>query len=158
MEQPIGLAVPACACLDMHALKAGAFGPECKVTQVLRKPAGAFAPRTDAEVKQHPFYDFRYTPRRAGTDTVRFILENGAGKKIDVTVKLITRMYHSGLIEGGEEYSARSAELDSMLIGEMRADAFAVAEYKSRNNTPAQDPPGVRIVVAPIGNTNRGHI
>lgn len=32
--------------------------------------------------------DFLYSPSRAGVHTARFILENGAGRKIDVTVKI----------------------------------------------------------------------
>lgn len=106
-------------------MQAGAFGPECKVTQIVKAPKGKLEPLSDPN---STVWDFRYTPPRVGTDTVRFILENGAGKKIDVTVKLVTRMESVGSVDMPSDWSDSavptalsqwfaSAELSGILSG-----------------------------------------
>ena len=83
----LGLATNSCYILDVLAKQAGAWGPECKITKYIAKPTGKLGPPTWAGPHEG---DYMYTPRRpgAGADMARFILENGAGKKIDVTVKI----------------------------------------------------------------------
>ena len=84
-EESLGLASESCAIMDMLAGKAGAWGPECNITEFLQKPSGKLVPDTRPGTHQG---DFLYSPSRAGVHTARFILENGAGQKIDVTVKI----------------------------------------------------------------------
>jgi hypothetical protein len=78
-----------CYMLDVEAQKPGAWGPECKISKFIKRPRGKLRPRTPAD---GPLDGYMYTPpgngKRATTDTIRFILENGEGKKVDVTVKL----------------------------------------------------------------------
>ena len=83
----LGLATNSCYILDVLAKQAGAWGPECKITKYITMPKGKLSPATWEGPREG---DFTYTPRRAGSgiDTARFILENGAGKKVDVTVKI----------------------------------------------------------------------
>lgn len=84
-EQSIAPALSACALLDLQAGQVGAWGPECRIAKILQKPIGKLVPDT----RENALYgDYRYTPRRAGIDTMRFILENGAGKQVDVTIKI----------------------------------------------------------------------
>ena len=98
-EQLLSLASESCAILDMLAGKAGAWGPECKITQILQKPSGKLVPDTNPGARQG---DFLYIPSRAGVHTARFILENGAGRKVDVTVKIRATL---DLPEEGASYS-----------------------------------------------------
>ena len=83
----LSLAGNSCYILDVLAKQAGAWGPECKITQYITLPKGKLSPPTWTGAGEG---DYMYTPPRVGTDTVRFILENGAGKKVDVTVKIRT--------------------------------------------------------------------
>ena len=43
--------------------------------------------------------DYLYTPARVGTDTVRFILENGAGRQVDVTFTIDASRYEGGALD-----------------------------------------------------------
>ncbi len=84
----ISLATQACLYLDLELTqKLGAWGAECKITQFLQMPThGDFVKRIAPNVDNGDYY---YTPRKPDTqDVVRFILENGAGKKVEVTVHL----------------------------------------------------------------------
>lgn len=84
----IGLATSSCLFFDLElSQKLGAWGPECKITQFLQTPTqGDLVKKT---VPGADAGDYYYTPRKPNTqDVVRFILENGAGKKVEVTVNL----------------------------------------------------------------------
>ena len=86
----IGLATQACLYLDLELTqKLGAWGPECKITQFLKMPTlGDFVKQIAPGANDGDYY---YTPRKPNTqDVVRCILENGAGKKVEVTVHLNT--------------------------------------------------------------------
>lgn len=86
-EHALSLSFASCYRLDVEAKQAGAWGPECKITKFITMPKGKLSPPTWTGAGEG---DYMYTPPRVGTDTVRFILENGAGKKVDVTVKIKT--------------------------------------------------------------------
>ena len=108
-KHPLGLASTSCLILDAEARKAGAWGPECKITRYIAMPKGELSPAIWQGAHDG---DFMYTPRRAGagTDTAHFILENGAGKKVDVTVKIEIRKWTP---EGGSiEADTIFAELE----------------------------------------------
>lgn len=82
----LSLATQSCSQLDIIAKKAGAWGPECKVTKFIEAPTrGQLSQPTWPSPRMG---DYMYTAISAGTDRVRFILENGAGKQVDVTVKI----------------------------------------------------------------------
>ena len=88
VAHPLFFASGSCRILDVDAKKAGAWGPECKITKYITMPSkGKLSPPT---FKGAYAGEYMYTPHRAGagTDMARFILENGAGKKVDVTVKI----------------------------------------------------------------------
>lgn len=99
----IGLANSACLFLDLELTqKLGSWGPECKITQFLQMPT-----QGDLVKKRTPSADdgdYYYTPRKPNTlDVVRFILENGAGKKVDVTINLNTGSddsYYGVMLDG----------------------------------------------------------
>ena len=115
-EQLLSLASESCAILDMLAGKAGAWGPECKITQILQKPSGKLVPDTNPGARQG---DFLYTPSRAGVHTARFILENGAGRKVDVTVKIRATL---DLPEEGGSYTNPE---ESVLMAELGTSDLA---------------------------------
>ena len=115
-DQLLGLASESCAILDMLSGKAGAWGPECKITQILQKPSGKLVPDTNPGARQG---DFLYTPSRAGVHTARFILENGAGRKVDVTVKIRATL---DLPEEGGSYSNPDG---SNLLADLGVSDFA---------------------------------
>jgi len=84
-------AAVACACLDREANQAGAWGPECKIEKIVKAPRGALS---EVISPRHLPGSYLYTPRKIGTDRFTFILENGAGKKVEVTYVLnVTRFY-----------------------------------------------------------------
>lgn len=81
----IAPAASACLFLDLElGQKLGAWGPECKIAQILQIPSqGDFVKKLAAGTDSSTYY---YTPRKPNMqDVVRFILENGAGKKVEVT-------------------------------------------------------------------------
>lgn len=80
----LNLATTACHRLDLIARKAGAWGPECKVTKIIEPPTkGTLAQATGSGAR---IGDYIYTVNKLGKDHVRYILENGLGKQVDVTV------------------------------------------------------------------------
>ena len=82
----LSLATGSCARLDIIAKQAGAWGPDCKITKLIEQPKlGKLSPATWPNARAG---DYLYTAQSLGNDRVRFILENGAGKKVDVTVKI----------------------------------------------------------------------
>jgi hypothetical protein len=82
----LSLATQSCSQLDLIAKQAGAWGPECKITKFIEKPTrGKLSSPTWPNPRTG---DYRYTAHSVGNDRVRFILENGAGKKVDVTVEI----------------------------------------------------------------------
>jgi hypothetical protein len=84
----VGLASKACLFLDLELTgRLGAWGPECKITQFLQMPAqGMLVKRISPVADDGAFY---YTPKNPEThDVLRFILENGEGKKVDVIVNI----------------------------------------------------------------------
>jgi hypothetical protein len=107
-----------CLLLDTEAGQAGAWGPECKIDRFIEMPEGRL--ETPAE---GPFYgDSRYTPVRVGMDKVRFILDNGAGRQVDVTVYIDVREQD---VEGDEEESdAENSSQGSSLLDSLNV-AFA---------------------------------
>jgi len=84
-EQMVNFARLACMLMDSIDGKAGAWGPECKITQFIQRPGGKLV--ADNQAGALPGAQM-YFPSRAGMHTARFILENGAGRKVDVTVKI----------------------------------------------------------------------
>ena len=82
----LSLATQSCSQLDIIAKKVGAWGPECKVTKFIEMPTRG---KLSQPAWPNPrMGDYMYTAMSSGTDRVRFILENGAGKQVDVTVKI----------------------------------------------------------------------
>lgn len=82
----LSLATGSCARLDIIAKQAGAWGPDCKITKFIEQPKlGKLSPATWPNALAG---DYLYTAQGLGDDRVRLILENGAGKKVDVTVKV----------------------------------------------------------------------
>ena len=85
-----------CTILDVEAKKAGAWGPECKISKIIMRPRGklSWSKSTGEWIDS-----LSYTPpgngKRATTDSVRFILENGEGKKVDVMIKINIGAYES---------------------------------------------------------------
>lgn len=79
-------ATQACLYLDYELARTlGAWGPECKITKFLKMPTNGVL------TKQAGEDEYSYAPRKPDTkDSLRFILENGAGKQVDVTVNLDT--------------------------------------------------------------------
>ena len=84
-EQMVNFGRLACMLMDSIDGKAGAWGPECKITQFIQRPGGKLV--ADNQAGALPGAQM-YFPSRAGMHTARFILENGAGRKVDVTVKI----------------------------------------------------------------------
>jgi hypothetical protein len=83
IRHTLNLASHSCRLFDFNVGQAGAWGPECKVVRFIELPEG----QMDTPNGAVPFNgDCWYTPVGAGMDKVRFILENGAGRQIDVTV------------------------------------------------------------------------
>ena len=82
----VALAPQACLYLDYELSDTlGSWGPECKITKFLKMPTNG------ALVKLPGTDQYTYAPKKPHTkDSVRFILENGAGKQVDVTVDLST--------------------------------------------------------------------
>lgn len=78
---PFNLSGGACFVLDLIAQQAGAWGPACKVKKILEMPKkGKLKENPDTSVSE-----YLYTVQKLGKDRVRYILENGAGKEVDVT-------------------------------------------------------------------------
>jgi len=72
----------ACVALDIEAKQAGAWGPECKIEKIISLPKGKLV----SVVTKNAWPDGHlYTPKSLGKDQFRFVLTNGAGKKVDVT-------------------------------------------------------------------------
>lgn len=107
IPQAVGLAKFACICLDIEAKQAGAWGPECKIVKFLKMPEGKLIKDTIPEAREG---DYLYTPPRIGTDTVRFILENGAGRQVDVTIKLKASSYQGEASNEPDTLNAESAQ------------------------------------------------
>ena len=107
VPKSIGLATKACFLLDYELTqKLGAWGPECKIVKFLKMPTkGEFVKQTDPKAHSGDYY---YTPREPNTkDSVRFILENGAGKQVDVTINLdvsADSTDYTMLLDGATEY------------------------------------------------------
>lgn len=84
-RDPVGipLATYPCMAFDFRAKVAGAWGPECRVLKVIN-PLGKVtkvpAPFPGAE----EVYEYSWT--QPGKHSIRFIVENGAGKQIDCTL------------------------------------------------------------------------
>ena len=106
MPHAMSLAFASCYRLDIEAKQAGAWGPECKIAKFIKRPKGKLSPPTWPGASAG---DYMYTPPGVGTDTVRFILENGAGKQVDVTVKIKVGKWES---EGKVESDPTVAGLD----------------------------------------------
>ena len=84
IENTLNLATTACHMLDFLARKAGAWGPECKVTRLIEQPTkGSLIQSTAPGARAG---DYIYNIERLGQDHVRYVIENGMGKKVDVTV------------------------------------------------------------------------
>ena len=125
-EQMVNFGRLACILMDFVQGKAGAWGPECKITQFLQRPVGKLVPDTQPGALAGAQM---YFPSRAGIHTARFILENGAGRKVDVTVKIRARLEMPGghyddpnattlLADlGADDYAAwqRSATLSALI-------------------------------------------
>lgn len=92
----IGLASSACLCLDVEARKAGAWGPECKISRFITLPEGKLEKWDDPRAEEG---DYSYTPPRIGTDVVRFILDNGRGRQVDVTAVFSAEDNREGSLE-----------------------------------------------------------
>lgn len=96
IPQSVGFAQLACSRLDLEAKQAGAWGPECKIKKFLKLPEGKLIKATEPYAREG---DYLYTPARIGTDTARFILENGAGKQVEVIFKITATSYKTGSLE-----------------------------------------------------------
>ena len=59
-------------------------------------PEGKLVKNTEPYAREG---DYWYTPPRIGTDTAHFILENGAGKQVEVIFKIQASRYAGGSIE-----------------------------------------------------------
>jgi hypothetical protein len=116
--QNMGLATTACLYLDVEQGRAGAWGPECKISRFITLPQGKLVPSDRINARPGTY---SYTPRQEGPDKLRFILENGQGKQVDVTVKISVTRYSAADTESTfaaadmDDASAwlRSAELAS---------------------------------------------
>ncbi|MDR0578298.1 MAG: matrixin family metalloprotease [Candidatus Accumulibacter sp.] len=97
--QILNLALQSCFYLDVEAGQAGAWGPECKIVRFLEMPVGKLEPQT----KGYFDGDSMYIPIRDGMDKVRFILDNGAGRQVDVTVYINVLKWEPEGPEGGED-------------------------------------------------------
>lgn len=75
----------ACATLDRIAGQAGAFGPQCTIAQVLKSPTGRLELVTREGMRPGSYL---YTPASVGLDRFRFVLDNGAGRRVEVTFSL----------------------------------------------------------------------
>ena len=76
------LASYSCFLFDLVASQVGAWGAECKIVRYLEMPKGQVDAGSWPGTKEG---DVWYTPT-GGLDKIRFILGNGAGRQIDVTV------------------------------------------------------------------------
>jgi hypothetical protein len=116
-EQMVNFGRLACMLMDSVEGKAGTWGPECKITQFIQRPGGKLVP--DNQVGALPGAQM-YFPSRAGIHTARFILENGAGRKVDVTVKI-----RALLDTGHGNYEDPNA---TKLLADLGADDYAAWE------------------------------
>lgn len=99
----VNLAGNACMFLDVEIGHVGAWGPDCKVERILQMPRGTLTPKIGLGGTSDTYW---YTPRRAGTDTMRYIVENGAGKRVDVTVRFNSSVYRTGALDEASELVA----------------------------------------------------
>ena len=96
LAQDLFLPSTACYMLDFEAKKSGAWGPECKISKIIKRPRGKLViSAPTGERADNSMYTPPGNGKRATTDSVRFILENGEGKKVDVTIKINIGAYES---------------------------------------------------------------
>ena len=85
VSNPVALARVACLFLDLEKGRSGAWGPDCKIAKFLSTPKGKLEKSNKPGARSG---DYMYTPPGVGTDKLRYVLENGAGIQVDVTVNL----------------------------------------------------------------------
>ena len=122
------LAGSACYKLDIEAGTLGAWGAECKVEKILQMPKGKLERNSDLR----PFHgDYLYTPpSKNSVDSVRFILSNGADKRVDVTMRLRAQSYRSSLTPDSDlamDESMESAALSAAALQVNRLTPLAYA-------------------------------
>jgi hypothetical protein len=86
------LAANACYYLDVQVGRVGAWGAECKIDRFITLPKGKLTEFSEASAESN-FVNFGpntyyFDPKGIGRDTIRFILTNGEGKKVDVTYQI----------------------------------------------------------------------
>jgi Matrixin len=117
-RQLLELAGTACYILDVKARQAGAWGPECKIEKFITMPKGKLTefkgPTADSNIRNYGPGTYYFDPKGFGRDTIRFILTNGEGKKVDVTyrIKMVPAPNDYGQADQGYEF-ARNDAVDS---------------------------------------------
>jgi hypothetical protein len=86
--QEISLAEAACYELDILTGVGGAWGPDCVIEKFTKLPKNGMPKSTGFLIDGTPNKNYIYTPTRARTEEVRFILSNGVGRQCEVIVTL----------------------------------------------------------------------
>jgi hypothetical protein len=122
----LNLASHSCTLLDLIVGQVGAWGPECKIVRFLEMPEGQMSKSTWTGPSLSND-DCLYTPVRVGMDRVRFILDNGARRQVDVTV-LIDVMEQSTDGEPMEDSGEEALLFDGLNLSFSDLPGAAVAQ------------------------------
>lgn len=118
----------ACEILDLAMGKElGDWGPECKVSKMLESPDGRLVRRDPKAEGRGPSYqegDYYFTPAGKNTrDTIRSILENGAGKQVEViyNIRVGNDRMQRGSLDSGTDQQVELADDGEVIFAWLRS-------------------------------------
>jgi len=77
----------ACSALDNYFSESGGWGSECKLVKFISQPKlGSIERISDQNGGTYSYY-----PTKQGRDSLRFVVENGQGRKVDCILNFVTR-------------------------------------------------------------------